>query len=93
MKITHKKIQAASDYRTFDGLSIDEIEESYPDIFEFYFKDIYNDIEEVYLSKNPNNNRVAILDTDGMYCAYLANGTEGPGWYETTFKDLFDWLK
>lgn len=97
MKITRKTIQAASDYRTFDGLSIDEVEESYPNIYYDYFYDIRNDVREVFLSKNPECKFVGVEDTEGKYYIYkttthYGDGEVDPGWYEVTFQELFSYL-
>ena len=97
MKITRKTIQAASDYRTFDGLSIDEVEESYPTIYYDYFYDIRNDVREVFLSKNPECKFVGVEDTEGKYyvyktTTYYEDGEVDPGWYEVTFQELFNYL-
>ena len=97
MKITRKTIQAASDYRTFDGLSLDEVEESYPNIYYDYFYDIRNDVREVFLSKNPECKFVGVEDTEGKYyiyktTTYYEDGEVDPGWYEVTFQELFNYL-
>lgn len=93
MKITRKKIQAASDYRTFDGLSVDELEESESELYYDYFFDIRKDIREAFISKNRDCKYVGVEDQEGKYYIYDAEGSEGPGWYEVTFDQLFEYLQ
>ena len=91
MKLTRKKIQAASDYRTFVGLSLDEVEESNPDVYYDYIYDIRFDVDTVYLSKSDSNNMVGVQDKEGKY--YVYNAEDEPGWYEINFDELFTYLQ
>ena len=94
MKITKRKVTASTDYRTFDGFRLDEVEEMFPDIYYDYFYDIRNDVEEVYISRDPECEFVGALDTDGMYLVYKKEDPDfGPGWFEVTFEELAEYLK
>lgn len=95
MKITKRKIMAASDYRTFDGLALDELFESNPDLYYDYFHDIRFDVDEALISRNPNCPYIGVIDKEGKHYVYknAELGEEGPGWYEVSFAELFDYLK
>lgn len=92
MKLTKRKIQAASDYRTFYGYSLDELEEIYPDIYADFFYDIRNDVDEVFISSNPANDCIGCHDmSEDKY--YIWNeDVNDTGWYEVTFEELFNYL-
>lgn len=92
MKITRKTIQAASDYRTFDGLSLDEVEESYPEIYADYFYDIRNDVDEVYISKNADCMYIGTHDKSEDKYYVFRNDIAEAGWYEVDFEELFEYL-
>lgn len=92
MKITRKPIKAASDYRTFDGLSLDEVEESYPEIYADYFYDIRNDVDEVYISKNADCMYIGTHDKSEDKYYVFRNDIAEAGWYEVDFEELFEYL-
>ena len=93
MKITKRKIQAASDYRDFNGLSLDEVEESYPDLYYDVISDIRNDVDEVYLSNDPANFFVGVHDKNENRYYVLRTDIVDSGWYEVDFEELFKYLK
>ena len=94
MKISRKKIQAASDFRVFSGLTLEELSESDPDLYYDFFHDIRSDAELAYISKNSDCDFVGVKDNEGKYYVYKKSyGIDGPGWYEVDFNELFNYLK
>lgn len=65
MKITKKKIQTASDYRTFDAYTPEEIDEMFPDWKTWASKEEIHDAELVYLPKSEENPYIGIKYPDG----------------------------
>lgn len=92
MKLTKRKIQAASDYRTFDGYDLDEFQEIYPDLYMDFIYDIRYDVQKVFVSRNPECNFIGVRDTDDGYYVYDNSMVVDPGWYEVTFSELADYL-
>jgi len=94
LKITKHKILAASDFRTFSGYDLDELEESFPDIFYDYIYDIRHDVSRVFVSHNPKCEFIGALDSDGGYYVYKKEDPDfGPGWFEVDFTELAEYLK
>lgn len=92
MRITRtRKINAASDFRRFDGFTVEELQEIYPDIFEDMIEDIQEDIDEIYISKNPACPFYGVKELDGSIDLWVPDRygrMEGPGWFEVTFEEL-----
>lgn len=91
MKITHRKIAASTDYRTFDGFSLEELEEIYPDIYLDVFYDVRYDVETAFISRNPDCKYYgAQSPDDNLYYLWSPKGFRkmSPGWYEVTFEEL-----
>lgn len=94
MRITCRKIQASSDFRIFDAYSVEEAEEMIPEIYYDFFYDVRNDVNQIYVSKNPLCTHIGAQDSDGRYFVYDEAEPEfGPGWFEVTFAELSDYLK
>lgn len=75
-------VRAVSDFRSFDGYTVEELEEFYPD----YLDEIGIDVDgasQVYIPRNPNNEFVAIeynvndirLYRNGQYDCKVSFGT------------------
>lgn len=94
MKVTKRKIQAASDFRTFDGYDLDEMQEIFPDIYMDFIYDIRYDVNTVYISKNPNCPYIGVQDSLGDYYVYVNDHPDfEPGWFEVTFTELSNYLE
>lgn len=94
MKITKRKIQAASDFRTFAGYDMDEMQESSPDVYWDYLYDIRTDVQRCFISFNPNCEFIGVQDSLGDYFVYKVDDPDfGPGWFEVTFEELSEYLK
>lgn len=91
MKRLIRPITAASDYRHFDGLDLSELKDSYPYVYLNYFEDTdTSDIVQVFIPKSPEECKfIAFEDTDGIYWLWDPNGSEGPGYYEVSFDELY----
>ena len=93
MKRMIRNVQAASDFRTFDGYSIDEVLELFPEIYEYYLARVSDDIDRVYIPRHiAKCEYIGVLDTEGQYYVWEGDGEDGPGWYEVTFEELADLL-
>ena len=92
MKVTKKKIQAASDFRTFGGYSLDEVEESFPDLYYDMFYDLRTDVDEVFISNDPENIYIGAHDKNEDRYYIWRTDLEDPGWYEVDFEELFRYL-
>lgn len=87
MKITKKKIQAASDYRTFDAYTPEEIDEMFPDWETWASKEEIHDAELVYLPKSEENPYIGIKYPDGEIWVYGA-GRDA----KVSFEELCDYM-
>lgn len=82
----------ASDYRKFVGYTVEELEEDFPELLD---EDLFacvsyrpDDIQQVYISKNPKNRRyIAIEYWDGQ--VMLCDEVEMK---EVNFADLYYYL-
>ena len=94
LKITKRKVTAASDFRTFNGYDLDELSEWYPDILYDHLYDIQDDIKQVFVSNNPECEFFGVEDLSGNYFVYKQYDPDyGPGWFEVDFAALADYLQ
>ena len=93
MKLTKRKIQAASDFRTFDGYDLDELQESFPDTYMDYIYNVRYDVAKVFLSRDVDCDYIGCQDSLGDYyvCNIIESGYD-PEWFEVTFQELSDYL-
>lgn len=94
MKITRCKIQAAEDFRSFNGYDMDEMKELFPDVYYDWLYDIRTDVKQCFISENPQCKFIGVQDTLGDYYIYKIDDPDfGPGWFEVSFEELSEYLR
>lgn len=77
-------IRASSDYRKFDGYSLDEVREFYPE-YQSWPVD-YSRAKEIYIPRNRNNAYIGVKYRDGF--RLVGDGEEFP----VSFSLMSDYL-